>query len=89
MTEHDFTKRPENCPGCHARRATRPHQRPAKVPGIADPDLLMQRANRAAQDAVKKLRADEAARCAVADSWNLVIQEIDRNLSPPVSTVSN
>jgi hypothetical protein len=35
---------------------------PAKVPGILDSDLLMQRANRAAHDAVKKLRSEEAGK---------------------------
>lgn len=89
MAAHDFTKRPEDCPRCQERRATRPREQPAKAPGTLDPDLVMDRANRAAHAAVKGLRAEEAAKQTITESWNEVIADLSRNLSPPVSTVSN
>lgn len=63
--------------GAHAAavHTSLPIARPASV-------VLNDGPARAARQAVERVRAEAAAKRAAAASWNLVIQETNRNLSP-------
>jgi hypothetical protein len=65
----------------HATGASMSLPIPSPKPAVVDSGRTAA-ADQAARQAVERLRAKEAAERAVADSWDLVIKEINRQMSP-------